>query len=190
MELLYFIDKNIIAPFILIIIFYKLFYYQLEFVCHLVKEHPGQGHTLDQRRRGLVSSAKEVDPHRAAAPGEVGIVFRNLFPAVDPQLSHPLTEWLGQIAPERADGLAAEGDVLPRLAAERPRQKGEPGAGGLARAHRPIADDGIVPLAEGRTAPPAQHLLLFVRPAHRVVPAATHRLCHSSPKAPAAPSPP
>lgn len=53
-------------------------------------------------------------------------MFRNLFPAVDPQLAHPLKEWLGQIAPERADGLAAEGDVLPRLAAERPRRKESP----------------------------------------------------------------
>ena len=128
---------------------------------HLVQQSPRQGDALYQGGGALIQTAEEVEGVAAAAHGDGELMQGAPFPAGEAQLSQNGQQLAEEVAPHRGDGLAAQGEGFSLKAAHGPAEEGQTGAKGLAAAHRPVAEDGLVVL-EGRAGPPpGEHPPLF-----------------------------
>ena len=124
---------------------------------HLVQQHPRQGDPLDQGGASLVPAPEQIEPVLPPAAPHREQVFPPPLPALEaqlPQQGHHLPQ---QTAPHPLDGLAAQGEPLSPEPAHGPQEEGQPHAQGLAAAHRPVTDDGVL----RPRPPPGEHLPLL-----------------------------
>ena len=131
----------------------------------LVKKHARQRHALNQRRRRLVLTAEKVETLLPSAIAHQQQVLRQLLLAGKAERLQERQNRSHHIAPQRTNGLAAEGKIRAAAKIEAPDNEGQRHTEGLAAPHRSVADDRVPAAVGGLLMPPAQHTQLLRRKA-------------------------
>ena len=130
---------------------------------HLVEQHSREGYALNKRRGRLVLAAEKVKAQGRARIRELNVVFAELLLTPEAAGAEHSGQRRHDIAPERSDGLAAEGEVAAAPKRDRPEHERKRHTQRFSAAHRAVADQRVARMIGRALVPPAQHPELLGR---------------------------